>query len=103
MIVTSDIKVYDKIIVTMNKFIIEEDKVKKILKEKPPLMINVNSNNIDCILDRYSRTNNQLFLRLNRPVAIDSTDNLVTIINCDKNKNILGRGIIIKGIECERL
>lgn len=109
---TTDLKVYDKIIVTMNKYIMDQERVKKLLKDKShnknsnsdrSLMINVNSNNIDCELVRYSKTNNQMYLKLNRPIAIDATDNLVTIINCDKNRDILGRGIIVKGIECEKM
>ena len=98
-----NVKIYDKIAVSITNFIGEQDKVLKLIKEKPQLMVNINSNNIDCTIHKYDRKKQTVYLKLDRPVAIDSTDNLVTLINGNKNKDILARGVINTGIECEKL
>jgi translation initiation factor 2 subunit 3 len=98
--------VYDKIIVKINKFLISEDTAKKMLKDIPNLIINVNSNNIDCRIKTYKSSTRKLFLFLNRPIAIDSQDNLVTIMRGGDgggSKEIIGRGVILDGISCEAL
>ncbi len=99
-------KVYDKIIVEMTEFIIEEQKVAETIKNLTVLMINVNSNNVDCRILKYSTKNNknELFLFLDSPIVIDSKENnFVTILNKNTNKEIMGRGIIIDGVSCEKI
>lgn len=93
------IKVYDKIIVQINNFIIDKEECTKLFKTKPALVINVNSNNIDCTVYKYSTSKKELFLTLSRPVALDS-DNLVTIINKNSSRDIVGRGSIVDGVDC---
>lgn len=93
--------VYDKIIVSMTNFITEQKEVVQIFKQKSQLLLNINSNNIDCTVSRYEKE--KLYLQLERPVAVDSTDNFVTIINTNKSKDILGRGMITGGIECDKM
>jgi translation initiation factor 2 subunit 3 len=100
-----NIRVYDKIIISITNFITDHDKVMKIIraKTKPRLMININSNNIDCNVHRYDRETKYLYLKLDWPLAIDTADNFITIINSNTNKDILARGVIINGIECEKM
>lgn len=101
--VTDKVKVYDKIAVSMTNFITNKDEIMNLMKTKPNLLVNINSNNIDCSVHRYDRKKQCVLLKLERPIAIDSTDNLVTIINANRNKDILARGIINDGIMCENL
>lgn len=130
------VNVYDKIIVKINKFLIDKQIVEKYLRvkkphhlanddncskddeyddnsskdstcnevKKPQITININSNNIDCVVDRYHKKNQELFLILRKPVAIDSRENLVTLMrkNNSKDNDILGRGIVVDGVCCKR-
>lgn len=106
---TFSVSVYDKIIVEINKFMINETLVAKMMKEKPNLMINFNSNNIGCKIHKYKKSNKNLHLFLNQPIAIESQDRLATIMNIptniknsdDASRNIIGRGMIIDGESCE--
>lgn len=97
--------VYDKIIIKMNKFLISEEIVAKLFKSKPDLMINVNSNNIECKVKTYKHSKQILFLFLNQPIAIDSQNNLATIMikgsGGGSGKEIIGRGVISDGVSCE--
>ena len=65
--------------------------------------ININSNNIDCTVYKYSNSKKELFLLLNKPIAIDSNDNLATVMHKNNSKDIIGRGVIIDGIRCDRM
>lgn len=94
-------KIYDKIIVQMSTFIMDESEVTKALKKSDTLEINVNSNNVDCEIRKYSKSKKQLFLLLNKPIAIDSSENLATIISKDSSRDIMGRGVIIDGVKSE--
>lgn len=107
------VKVYDKIIIKINTFIIDKKKVNDIFKERGKdnllIMINVNSNNVDCKIKKYLKSKHELYLYLNKPIAIDSIDNLCTIMHKNINrgalgsKDILARGIIFDGELCEEL
>jgi translation initiation factor 2 subunit 3 len=98
------VKVFDKIIVKINTLLVEQSAISDLLKTKPPMMINVNSNNIDCTIYKYIPKRQELYLCLKKPIAIDSSENLATIMRKNKKINdILGRGIIIDGIKCERM
>jgi translation initiation factor 2 subunit 3 len=97
------VKIYDKIIIRMDKFIMEEEQVTALFKNTTELMLNVNSNNIDCVVLKYSKKSKELFVFLGKPIAIDNTDNSVTIMSKSIGKEIMGRGIIMDGIECEPL
>jgi len=137
------VNVYDKIIVKINKFLIDKQIVEKYLKvkkplseddtkvnkvnddncsrddenednsskdstcdeiKKPQITININSNNIDCVVDRYHKKRQELFLILRKPVAIDSRENLVTLMhkNNGKDNDILGRGVVVDGVCCKK-
>jgi translation initiation factor 2 subunit 3 len=99
----SGIHVYDHIIVKINMYLQDQVKVTILLREKPKLMINVNSNNITCSVERYSKTKQEVFLILDHPVVVDGKNNYVTIINSDTGKEILARGMVVDGIECEKM
>jgi translation initiation factor 2 subunit 3 len=102
---SSIVKVFDKIIIKMNTFLINQSDTTKYFKKDCSLMTNINSNNINCIVHKYDSKKQELFLKLNNPVAIDSGDNLATVIYqqvCREN-TILGRGIIIDGVHCEKM
>jgi translation initiation factor 2 subunit 3 len=99
------IKVYDKIIIKMTTLLIEEDELKKIMKdskEDNKLIININSNNINCKVYKYNKKEKEIFLFLDNPIAIDDIDRFATIVNKNTN-DIVGRGIIIDGIECLKI
>jgi translation initiation factor 2 subunit 3 len=96
-----ELKVYDKIIINMTTFSYDHDKTKSILKKTQELSINVNSNNVECKVMKYSSKSKELYLFLDRPIAIDNVDNLATVILKNANKDILGRGKIIDGVECD--
>jgi len=96
-----ELKVYDKIIINMTTFSYDHDKTKTILKNTKELSINVNSNNVECKVMKYVSKSKELYLFLDRPIAIDNIDNLASIILKNSNKDILGRGKIIDGIECD--
>jgi translation initiation factor 2 subunit 3 len=127
------VNVYDKIIVKINNFLTDKQIVEKLLKvkktltnddnhsrddenddnsskdstcseiKKPQITININSNNIDCVVDRYHTKKQELFLILRKPVAIDSRENLVTLMhkNNGKENDILGRGVVVDGVCCK--
>jgi len=99
---TSKVRVYDKIMVCLTNFLIDQNSVSLLLKTKPRLLININSNNINCSVHYFERKTKCLCLKLDQPIAIDSTDNIATIINTG-NKDILARGMVTEGIECEPL
>lgn len=103
---TKSVNVYDKIIININNFIMKKDTMIELFKTKPSLIINVNSNNISCTVHKYTKKTQELFLLLNRPVAVDNIDNIATIIykNSERKHNeIIGRGAIIDGVKCEDL
>nr|XP_047140269.1 eukaryotic translation initiation factor 2 subunit gamma-like [Hydra vulgaris] len=95
------LKVYDKIIIEIKKFLYSYEKANKLLKKKQELMINVNSNNIDCVVYKYNKSKQELYLTLLQPVVIDSLNNSVIVINKNTCSDIIGCGAIIDGIECE--
>lgn len=97
------VKVFDKIIIELSTLLIPEDVLNKLMKESPQLMININSNNIDCTVYKYSKSKKNLFLLLNKPIAIDSKDNLATVMHKNNSKDIIGRGVIIDGVCCDRM
>lgn len=99
----SVVRVFDKIIVKMSTLLITEDALNKLMKDNPQLMLNINSNNIDCTVYKFSKSKKELFLILNKPIAIDSTDNLATVMHKGMNKDIIGRGVITDGIRCEAM
>jgi translation initiation factor 2 subunit 3 len=122
------VRVYDKIIVKMEEFLMDETSATKMLSNKlskdakvnvkmdvkmdvkvPELMINFNSNNINCRVKSYKKSGRELFLFLDRPIAVDSVENVVTIMKrntggSDMIKNdcgkIIGKGVIVDGNEC---
>lgn len=106
-------KIYDKIIVKLTSFLIDKkelivlfDNFTELTKgqnERPQLMININSNNIDCRVKKYFKKTNELMLYLSRPISIDTHDNIGIILNKNISKDILTCGIIVDGIECESL
>jgi translation initiation factor 2 subunit 3 len=107
----SMVSVYDKIVVNINKFFIDHDVVAKMMKEKPELVININSNNVACRVKTYKKTTKELFLFLDSPIAVDSRENYVTIMkktrkefskgSNNETQNIIGRGKITEGVLCE--
>ncbi len=106
-------KIYDKIIMKLTSFLMDKkdtiamfDKFAELTKggnERPQLMININSNNIDCRVKKYLKKTQELLLYLSRPIAIDTCDNVGIILNKNVSKDILTCGSIIDGIECESL
>lgn len=97
------VKVFDKIIIKMSTLLISEDALNKLMRDNPQLMVNINSNNIDCTVYKYSKSKKELFLFLNKPIAIDARDNLATVMNKNYAKDIIGRGMIIDGVSCETM
>lgn len=97
------VKVYDKIIINISKLLISDESLNKVMKEKPQLLININSNNIDCVLHKYIKSKKQILLFLKKPIAIDSQENLATIMHKNNNKDIIGRGIITDGVSCDKM
>jgi translation initiation factor 2 subunit 3 len=99
----SIVRVFDKIIIKMSTLLIADDMLNKLMKTSPQLMININSNNIDCKVHKYSKSKKELFLFLNKPIAIDSKDNLATVMNKNNSKDIIGRGVIVDGVVCDEM
>jgi len=111
------VTIYDKIIVKVTSLLISEEELNKIMKDQEEIdkkekdqrkdqskiIININSNNIECSVHKYKKSKKELFLFLNTPIAIDSTDNIATIMHKNKSNNIIGRGIVVDGIQCIRL
>jgi translation initiation factor 2 subunit 3 len=95
-------KVYDKIIVKVNNFILNKEKAIELLKNTKLLEININSNNVSCKVLKYSKSKNELRLILNKPICVDEM-NIITISSKGKTKTIIGCGNIIDGIECEKI
>lgn len=108
-------KVYDKIVMKQTTFLMDKNKTVALFEdlaelttkdhqtERPQLMININSNNIDCRVKKYNKKKQELFLYLSRPIAIDMSDNIGTVLNKNVSKDILSCGIIVNGIDCESL
>lgn len=134
----SSIRVCDHIIIRMTLFTKVAKVFESIVKkgyESKILRINVNSNNIGCTVERYSKTKKDLYLILDRPVIIDQKDTYATIMvdnklisnnirisndndnnndndndnyndndmNDNEESSILGRGIIVDGIDCDKM
>lgn len=106
-------KIYDKVIMKLTSFLMDKkdiitlfDNLSELTKEnneKAQLMININSNNIDCRVKKYIKKTQELLLYLSRPIAVDTHENVGIILNKNISKDILTCGIIIDGIECESL
>lgn len=96
------VSVYDKIIVDVRKIVQESEDVARFFKSKPALIINFNSNNINCTTYKYIHDEKLLGLFLNHPIAVESTDNYVTIMKKtgSHGKDIIGRGVIVDGLHC---
>lgn len=101
--IDTKVHVYDKIIVSLTTILDTINKIEDLLKKNLEMIINVNSNNIVCIVHKYNHKKRELFLTLSRPVAIDTVDNHVTLINKNAGNGIIGRGEIIDGVDCESM
>lgn len=94
------IKVYDKIVIQMDKFLMDESKV--VFNKKDILSININANNVKGLIHSYIKQDKYLCLQLNNPIAVDMKNSNVTIMLHDKI-TIIGRGHIIEGVECVKI
>lgn len=103
-----NIKVVDSVVIQMTNYIIDKKTANKLLRQKPQLMMNINSNNIFCSVYDYDKKTKYAKLRLETPVAIDqdfasNKYNMVTLINTNVTKDIIGRAAVITGTVCEKL
>lgn len=88
----TEVKVYDTIIVNFFKL----DKIKEMDKYLTTnLMVNINSNNIQCVL-KERKENNVMTFKLKKPVAVFIGDKL-TLSTGDQMMTIIGYGIINDG------
>ena len=104
----SDTKVLEKIILKMDNIIVDENEIVMSVGNK--LRININSNNVDCVVKKYSKKKKELYLILDKPIVTNNinNDNItqsidtnnVTVLSPHKSNMIIGRGYIIEGVEC---
>lgn len=112
----SSYRVFDKIIVKLEDFMLEERKVRANLPKDAVIKVNVNSNTIRAMVLKYSRKNKELRLFLVQPIPITALNDRITIIldnskhntnnsdpDDDLNTSVLGAGRIIDGIEALRI
>jgi translation initiation factor 2 subunit 3 len=110
-------KVYDKIVVKMESFMINEKRVQSKLPKDSVIKVNVNSNTIKAMVLKYSKRSKELRLFLVRPIPITILNDYVTImldsstsnvrsvtgdnadITDDLDTSVLGAGRIVDGIE----
>ncbi len=94
----SMISVYDKIVVNCSTMFISDDEMLKYFAKGNEVQININSNNINCTVFRYSKKLKQLGLISPQPVIVDDVCNVLSLMI---NGKIIGKGIVIEGIECK--
>jgi len=105
-------RVYDKIVIKMESFIIDESKVRSKLPKDAVIKVNVNSNTIRAMVMRYSKRSNELRLFLVKPIPITALNDYITVmldtsksegagdsLDDDMNTSVLGAGRITGGIE----
>ena len=88
-----NIKIYEKITIKCENILNVEIKNK--------ISLNINSNNILCIIEKQE--NNCIYLDLEKPVFVELGDNaILSTILSDSKFELLGKGSIIDGKECEK-
>jgi translation initiation factor 2 subunit 3 len=108
-------RVFDKIIVRMENFMIDKSKLKSLLSNNTVIKINVNSNTIKAMVLKYSKKSNELRLYLVRPIPITDLNDHVTVmvdastvrtnqdIGIDTDTSVIGSGKILDGIEAIKM
>lgn len=113
---TNPYKVYDKIVVKMESFMISEEKLRAKLQKDAVIKVNVNSNTIRAMVLRYSKTSNELRLFLVQPIPITPLNDYITVmldtsqkmqtdseLDDDLNTSVLGAGRITGGIDALKI
>jgi translation initiation factor 2 subunit 3 len=110
-------RVYDKIIIKMENFMIDEERVRSKLPKDSVIKVNVNSNTIRAMVLKYSKKSKELRLFLVQPIPITALNDYITVmldtskqntqpdtdIEEDLNTSVLGAGRIIDGIEAMKV
>lgn len=115
--VESPYRVFDKIVVKMESFMVDEKKIRSRLPKDAVIKVNVNSNTIRAMVMKYSRKTKELRLFLVKPIPITALNDYITImldttaktasadadIDDDLTTSVLGAGKISGGIEAFRI
>lgn len=81
-------RVYDKIVIRMESFMIHKVKVKAKLPKNAVIKVNVNSNTIKAMVLNYSKTTEELRLFLVRPIPITDLNDYVTVMFDNSTSNV---------------
>ena len=105
-------KVYDKIVIEIESFMIDEKRAKAKLPKNAIIKVNVNSNTIKAMVMKYSNKTRELRAFLVRPIPITELNDYVTIMldnsqtkqtkqeeDDDLGTSVLGAGKITGGVD----